>query len=28
MWAVPILLLAGAGVLWLAWVRRHSTRAA
>ena len=28
MWAVPILLLAGAGLLWLAWVRRHSTRAA
>ena len=23
MWAVPVLLLAGAAVLWLAWVRRH-----
>jgi MFS family permease len=28
MWAVPILLLAGAGVLWLAWMRRHPTRTA
>jgi len=28
LWAVPILLLAGAGVLWLAWVRRHPTRTA
>jgi MFS family permease len=28
MWAVPALLLAGAGLLWLAWVRRDSTRAA
>jgi MFS family permease len=27
MWAVPALLLAGAGLLWLAWVRRDSTRA-
>jgi MFS family permease len=27
-WAVPILLLAGAALLWLAWVRRHPTRAA
>lgn len=28
MWAVPVLLLAGATVLWLAWVRRHRPRAA
>jgi len=28
MWAVPVLLLAGAAVLWLAWVRRHWTRTA
>lgn len=28
MWAVPALLLAGAGLLWLAWVRRGSTRTA
>lgn len=28
MWAVPILLLAGAGVLWLVWMRRHPTRTA
>jgi MFS family permease len=28
MWAVPVLLLSGAAVLWLAWVRRHRTRAA
>jgi MFS family permease len=28
LWAVPVLLLAGAGVLWLAWVRRHPTRTA
>jgi len=28
MWAVPVLLLAGAGVLWLAWVRRHPARTA
>jgi MFS family permease len=28
MWAVPVLLLAGAGVLWLAWVRRRPTRTA
>jgi MFS family permease len=28
MWAVPVLLLAGAGVLWFAWVRRHPTRTA
>jgi hypothetical protein len=26
MWAVPVLLLAGAGLLWLAWMRRHRTR--
>ncbi|MGH9649095.1 MAG: MFS transporter [Terriglobales bacterium] len=28
MWAVPVLLAAGAAVLWLAWMRRHATRAA
>ena len=28
MWAVPILLLAGAGILRLAWMRRHPTRTA
>jgi len=28
LWAVPVLLLAGAGVLWLAWMRRHPTRTA
>jgi len=28
LWAVPVLLLAGAGLLWLAWVRRRPTRAA
>ena len=28
MWAVPVLLLAGAGVLWLAWVRRQPARTA
>jgi MFS family permease len=28
MWAVPVLLLAGAGVLWLAWMRRQPTRTA
>ena len=28
MWAVPVLLLAGAGLLWLGWVRRDPTRAA
>jgi len=28
MWAVPVLLLAGAAILWLAWVRRHRTRVA
>ena len=28
MWAVPILLLAGAGLLWLGWVRRNSSRTA
>jgi MFS family permease len=27
MWAVPVLLVAGAGLLWLAWMRRHRTRA-
>jgi MFS family permease len=25
MWAVPVLLVAGAGLLWLAWMRRHRT---
>jgi len=28
MWAVPVLLLAGAAVLWLAWLRRHPARTA
>jgi cytochrome c-type biogenesis protein CcmH/NrfF len=28
MWAVPVLLLAGAAVLWLASVRRHRNRTA
>ena len=28
MWALPVLLLAGAAVLWLAWLRRHPARTA
>jgi MFS family permease len=28
LWAVPALLLAGAGILWLAWMRQHPTRTA
>lgn len=28
LWAVPVLLLAGAGILWLAWMRRHPPRTA
>jgi len=28
LWAVPVLLLAGAGILWLIWMRRHPTRTA
>ena len=25
-WAIPVLVLAGAVVLWLAWLRRHPAR--